>query len=100
MQFEEKIAGGKLVCIEVWSTDRSEGQMPGTADRVRISGDFFLHPEDSIEELENSLVGLPLDSDESEIESRIMRSLGKRDASLVGVSPKDIARLFVKAVTK
>jgi lipoate-protein ligase A len=100
MQFEEKIAGGKLVCIEVWSTDRSEGQMPGTADRVRISGDFFLHPEDSLEELESSLVGLALDSKESEIESRISKCMAKRGSSLIGVSPKDIARIFVKAVSR
>jgi len=94
MQFEEKIAGGKLVCIEVWSTDSS------TADRVRISGDFFLHPEDSIEDIEDSLIGLPLDSNEGAIEARIAKSLQKRDASLIGVSAKDIARLFAKAVSK
>ncbi len=92
MQCEEKIAGGKLVCIEVWSSDSS------TADRVRISGDFFLHPEDSIEDIEDSLIGAPLDSDECGIESRIARTLQKRGASLVGVSAKDIARMFVRAV--
>ena len=94
MQCEEKIAGGKLVCIEVWSADSS------TADAVRISGDFFLHPEDSIRDIEDSLVGLPLSSDESAIESTIAKSLQKRDASLVGVSAKDLARLFARAVSR
>ncbi len=94
MQCEEKIAGGKLVCIEIWSTDST------TADRVRISGDFFLHPEDSIEDIEDSLIGLPLDSAEIAIESRVAQCLQKRDASLIGVSAKDIARLFAKAVSK
>ena len=92
MRCEEKIVGGKLVCIEVWSTNQS------TADRVMISGDFFLHPEDSIVDIEDSFIGMPLDSDENAVESMILKSLAKRDASLVGVSAKDIARIFSKAV--
>jgi lipoate-protein ligase A len=91
---EEKISGGKLVCVEVWADgDR-------LVSRVRISGDFFLHPEDAIDALESSLVGLPLGSDPKRIEDAIRDSLGKQGAVFIGVAPSDLARLFIKAVSQ
>jgi lipoate-protein ligase A len=98
MRSVEKIVGGKLVSVEVWPSDRSKGQAPGTAIRVRISGDFFLHPEDAIEDMESSLTGMGLDSEESDIEATIKASLARSKATLIGATASDIARLFVKAV--
>jgi len=85
----EKIKGGKLVCIEVALE----------ADKVRsvsITGDFFLHPEDRIASLEESLVGTPASISQSEAEGRIKSALG--DAQLIGASCEDLARLFKEAV--
>lgn len=95
MRAEEKVKGGKLVCIEVWA----EG---GTASKVKITGDFFLHPEDAIDALERSLVGVDLararlPGGESEIAARLGDALGR--AELIGASPEDLARIFRKAVS-
>lgn len=90
MRCEEKISGGKLVCIELWA----EG---GRVSRAQITGDFFLHPEERISELEGSLKGLPLSASEGEVAARLRGALG--GAVLIGVSPEDLARMFVKAVS-
>jgi lipoate---protein ligase len=86
---EEKIPGGKLVCVEV----EAEG---GKAARIRITGDFFLHPEDAISKLESALAGEPLSIGEAGAESKLVAALG--NAQLIGVSCSDLARLFRRAV--
>jgi lipoate-protein ligase A len=92
MRWEEKIQNGKLVCIEVWPKN-------GKAGRVKITGDFFLHPEDAIEKIESSLSGVPLDSIESDIQAIVEKSLAESNAQFIGVSSADIARIFRKAVS-
>jgi lipoate-protein ligase A len=88
---EEKVPGGKLVCIETQIKD-------GKTTSVRITGDFFLHPEDAIDMVERSLSGLGADASETEISSRIKDSLERSGAQLVGASAEDLARILRKAV--
>lgn len=90
MRAEEKVKGGKLICIEIVPKD-------GKAAKVRITGDFFLHPEDAIDALERSLEGVGLTAEESEIVARLTNALGK--SQLIGASPEDLARIFRKAVS-
>lgn len=93
MRCERKIPGGKLVCLEI---------QPATCAMVvasaRLSGDFFLHPEEAITDIESSLVGLPLDSSEEMVCARLDDAIAKKRANLIGVSASDIASMFVKAV--
>ncbi len=86
---EEKIAGGKLVCVEVVAEEDKVAM-------VRITGDFFLHPEEAIEGLERCLQGSQLSI--SEAQARKMLEQGLGNAQLIGVSCADLARLFRKAV--
>lgn len=48
-----KIPGGKLVKIEL-------EEKAGKIRKVKITGDFFMHPEEIIGELEKNLVHCPL----------------------------------------
>ncbi len=89
MRCEEKVPGGKLVCIELWE----EG---GKVSRASITGDFFLHPEERITDLEGSLRGLPLSAAEGAVAERLREAA--RGAVLIGVAPEDLARMFRKAV--
>jgi lipoate-protein ligase A len=91
MRCEEKIPNGKLVCIEVWPDGAQVA-------RVKITGDFFLHPEESITLLEDSLRGMPLSAGEGEVGAKLGAAL--RDSQLIGVSIADLARMFRKAVGK
>ena len=84
------MAGGKLVCIDVSATE-------GKVSSVKITGDFFLHPEDRITALEESVVGVLLSEDEAAIAQRFGNALG--DAQLIGATPQDLARIFKKAVS-
>ncbi len=92
MECEEKVPGGKLIRVEVFENG-------GRISRLRITGDFFLHPEEAIDSLEGALAGSPLSiaSDETLVERRFARALG--DAALIGASCKDLARIFRKAVS-
>ncbi|MEW6722536.1 MAG: biotin--protein ligase [Candidatus Micrarchaeota archaeon] len=92
MRCEEKVKDGKLVCIEI----RAEG---GKAFGVRITGDFFLHPEDAIEDVEKALSGMSLGSTEGEIAGAVDGALSRRGAQLIGASAADIARIFKRAVS-
>lgn len=89
MKCEEKVPNGKLVCLELWA----EG---GRITRASITGDFFLHPEERIGELEASLAGLPLSATGEEAAGRIRKALG--DGTLIGLTPEDLGRMFRKAV--
>lgn len=88
MRCEEKIPNGKLVSVEIQPES-------GIAKKVTITGDFFLHPEEQLGEVERSLEGLPLASDEAMLVARISAALGR--SQLIGASAADIARLFRRA---
>ncbi len=89
MKCEEKIPGGKLIAIEVQASG-------GVVGGVKITGDFFLHPEEAITRAEAALVGLPLPAEESEVAARLRAAMG--DAQLIGASADDFARIFMRAV--
>jgi len=85
---EYKVEGGKLVKVQV----TTEGNR---IRKVKITGDFFLYPEEFLEELEEALVGSRLD--ESSLTKLIEDAVEKRKATFLGVSPKDFARCIVMA---
>ncbi|RJS85573.1 hypothetical protein CW702_00955 [Candidatus Bathyarchaeota archaeon] len=84
-----KVEGGKM--LKVWADKQGD-----KISKVTITGDFFLHPEDLIYDLERSLVGQLLDVDV--LERFISRFLKDRGGTLLGASPKDIARCIVMAL--
>lgn len=90
MRCEEKIAGGKLIAIEVW-TDH------GVVTRAKITGDFFLHPEETINRVERSLEGISLSAGEAEVAGRL--GLALSGSQLIGATADDFARIFRRAVS-
>lgn len=85
---EYKVAGGKLVRATV--TIES-----GIIREIKLTGDFFIHPEDFIEELEEALKGMPLNEDA--IIECIKNLASKRGTILIGVSPEDFAKCIMMA---
>jgi len=83
-----KVEGGKLIKVQLEERD-------GRIEKVRIMGDFFLHPEDLIEEIERNLVGKALE--EGVLASSIEALIEERGATLLGASPRDIARCIIMA---
>ncbi len=87
----EKIGGGKLLQVEVETHD-------GIAQSVRITGDFFLHPEDAVCDLENALVGACWGDTDDFLTTKLEEIVLSKNAQLVGFACTDLVRLFKKAV--
>jgi len=80
---EYKVVGGKLVIADLGVRD---GRLAG----VRISGDFFLEPDEALDDILAALEGLPADAPVERIAAAIRRGL-RPEAALVGFSPEAVA---------
>ena len=80
-----KAPGGKLVRVRLIEAD-------GLIESAKISGDFFLIPEDSLPKLEMMLEDVPLR--EQELKLLVDRFFRGTNAQGLGVAPDD----FVKAI--
>jgi lipoate---protein ligase len=85
----EKVPGGKLVRVKVDFGEK--------INSLQITGDFFLHPEDMIEEIEKGLVGCSVGD---ELQEKIQQVISQHNIELIGFSAEDIARLVKKAVNQ
>ena len=85
---EYKVEGGKLVRVQLETEDNK-------IKKVKITGDFFLHPEELIEELEKTVEGATLY--EQVLADRIKAFMTKNKAVLLGASPEDFARCIIMA---
>ena len=88
----EKEKGGKLVQVRV-EVDEDE------VKKVSITGDFFLHPEEVLEEMEECLVGVRVFEEEETILERLKRIIKEREAVLVGFSVEGLVRIFKEAIS-
>ncbi|MFH1590608.1 MAG: biotin--protein ligase [archaeon] len=86
-----KIPGGKLVRLDISFSD--------SIISCKITGDFFLHPEDAINPLETSLLGLSFPLDEKKASERLKSALRKADATLIGATAEEIASILMEAAT-
>jgi lipoate-protein ligase A len=78
---EYKVPGGKLVAVEV---DVADGRLQG----VRLSGDFFLEPDEALEVIDAALVGQPESATTSELAAAV--DAGLRAAERGGTVPGPI----------
>ena len=85
-----KVEGGKLLKITVEFDD--------VIDDVKITGDFFLHPEESIKDLEKNLFGIMSDADEKTITSILNDVIEEKNIQLIGVTSESIAQTIKKAI--
>ncbi len=84
-----KVPGGKLIKVKLSLKD-------DRIDEVIITGDFFLHPEYCIGEIESALTGSKMDS--SELLARVDKALHSNAAQLIGASASDIVHAILSAV--
>ena len=61
-------------------------------------GDFFLHPEESIKDLEKNLFGIMSDSDEKTITSILNDVIEEKNIQLIGITSESIAQTIRKAI--
>ncbi|NLS08824.1 lipoate--protein ligase family protein [Nesterenkonia sp. MY13] len=69
---EYKVPGGKLVVADLELTDNDDA---ARIARASINGDFFLEPDDALEDLNRALTGLPVSATREEIAGAITAAL-------------------------
>ena len=88
---EYKVLGGKLIKVQL----TTKGKL---INKIKITGDFFLHPEELIEDLEKRLMGQSLN--EKILTQVIKDMMEKSNGTLLGASPADFARCIMMAGEK
>lgn len=90
MHGEYKTPGGKLVAVDFDVEDDALRD-------VRLTGDFFLYPEEALADLTAALEGLSVELSESEIAEQVRVAI-PRDAELLGSSPEAIGAAVRRAL--
>ena len=85
-----KIPAGKLVRVDVAYSDRIE--------KVKITGDFFLHPEETLDDILSLLIGQTLPLDTPTLTHQLEALLVQQDAQLIGASSQDIVQILAEAL--
>ncbi|GIJ00537.1 lipoate-protein ligase A [Sediminihabitans luteus] len=83
MRGEYKVPGGKLVAVDVETED-------GRLSRVAVSGDFFLEPDDALEDIDGALLGMPESANVAQLAGAVESVLGDH-VTMVGFTPEAVA---------
>ena len=87
---KQKVKEGKLIKVEV--------ECDESIKKLRITGDFFLHPEDALDAIEKSMLGLEKDVSMETIASKINGIVKAHDAQMIGISPESLALVIKEAL--
>ncbi len=88
------VAGGKRIRLDVEIDDDAKEIVS-----MRITGDFFLLPEEAIADMEKIFAGMSIPVDTAGIERSVRGFLAGRHARLVGATPEAIAQLAKEATS-
>ena len=86
--YAHKVPGGKLIKIKLELTENR-------IQSIVITGDFFLHPEDCLLSIEESLVGCEIDS--NLLVERIENIMSEKGCQLIGATASDLVIAIMKA---
>ena len=89
---EYKVPGGKLVVVDL-------DVVGGKFTNVSLSGDFFLEPDEALQDINTALTGLREDSTAVDIAAAVSAGLS-RDAVLFGFSAEAVAVTVRRALSK
>lgn len=83
MRGDYKTPGGKLVTVNFEVRDER-------LRNVQVTGDFFLYPDEALEDIRSALEGLPASEPAESIIARINQALPE-GTEMVGFSPEAVA---------
>ncbi|MGQ3384901.1 lipoate--protein ligase family protein [Glutamicibacter sp. TV12E] len=87
---EYKVVGGKLVVVDLETSN-------GTITDVSLNGDFFLEPDEALEDLNESVRGLPTDASHGTIRDAVTNNL-REAAVMFGFDADAVARVVRRAL--
>jgi hypothetical protein len=73
---------GKLLQIETTFDE--------TINALKITGDFFMHPEDTLEEIVSGIIGMQVPIQKEEMTKKLNSIIDQYQAELIGISTEDI----------
>jgi lipoate-protein ligase A len=85
-----KIPGGKMVRVETTFDKKVES--------VKITGDFFLHPEETLELIVKKITGSSLPLEQEKIILEIETILEQQEAQFIGANAREIVSILVEAL--
>ena len=88
---ELKVPGGKL--LRVASTIRGE-----RIEEIKITGDFFMHPEEALDVLEKKLQGVK--GDEEEVKRAVEDFFKSVAPTVLGAAPKHFIEVIMRSISK
>ena len=86
----QKVKEGKIVKVEV--------EVDDVIKKLRITGDFFLHPEEVLDDIEKSMTGLKKDVSFDTIVLKIQNIVKDHNTQMIGISPESIAEVLREAL--
>jgi lipoate-protein ligase A len=92
MHGEFKTPGGKLVIVDF---DVADNRLSD----VRVTGDFFVYPEESFGAIREALEGLPREMSESAMAEHVRLAIPE-GTELLGTSPQAIATAVLRALNE
>ena len=90
MHGEYKVPGGKLVVVDFEVAD-------GAISDFRLAGDFFLEPDDALDDINAAVTGLPVETDASTIAAAVRAALPE-GAQLLGLTPEAVGTAVRRAL--
>ena len=81
---------GKLLRIDVTYDDHIEN--------IKITGDFFIHPEDTLEQIVSELKGLPLPFQPDSVTRKISYVIQNNEAEMIGITINDIVTTLAEVL--
>ncbi|MFH0972140.1 MAG: hypothetical protein V1835_06260 [Candidatus Micrarchaeota archaeon] len=88
-----KVEGGKLLRMELELT-------PERVKSIKITGDFFIHPEDSLVVIEKALAMTLPDAEMNVIANNLKDIVADQGIQMVGVSAEALSATFKEAVKR
>ncbi|TRY20184.1 lipoate--protein ligase family protein [Tessaracoccus rhinocerotis] len=82
MRGEYKVPGGKLVAVDVEVAD-------GRLSRAAVSGDFFLEPDEALDDINRALRGLPESASVDDIAAAVRTQL-RAGANMIGFDAESV----------
>ena len=82
MHGEYKVPGGKLVVVDLEVRD-------GRIAEFHLAGDFFLEPDDALDDIDAAVNGLPVETDAAAIAAAVRAALPE-GAQLLGFTPESV----------
>jgi lipoate-protein ligase A len=86
-----KVPGGKLLRVRMTLADKTGAPVIET---ITLTGDFFMHPEEAVEDLEARLIGSPWEAEA--VRARV-RAFFVTDVEVVGAGVEDVVTVLMAA---